>query len=154
VNKYRVNEEQLLYRFTPHIEVHYMPLWFLGQKIKREIYVTRIRERIYPTRMGWGLGKLKRKIKKKYRIAVNHGELCAFSARAFYTTEVSNERRIANRKYRNIYIIVFNRVIPTTEERELYPFISRYVGNTKILRYTLIDVSNVAWNVNADPVLS
>lgn len=28
MNKYRVNEEQLLYRFTPYIEVHYASVIF------------------------------------------------------------------------------------------------------------------------------
>jgi len=33
-----------------------MPLWFLGQKIKREIYVTRIHKRI-SDEDGMGIGK-------------------------------------------------------------------------------------------------
>lgn len=108
--------------------------------------------------MGWGLGKkyaLKQKTKKKQcrTIAVNDSELCTFSARTFYTTEISdiNEKRIANRKYRNIYIIVFNRVIPITEERELdrlYPD----VWDTKISDTPRPTCR--ALHVNADPVLS
>jgi len=66
VNKYRVNEEQLLYRFTPYIEVHYMPLWFLGQKIKREKYMLLVYVSVY-IRRGWDGdwgNTLKRKKKK------------------------------------------------------------------------------------------
>ena len=101
--------------------------------------------------MGWGLGKkyaLKRKTKKQCRtIAVNDSELCTFSARIIIRYHSTLWRspismRIANRKYHNIYIIVFNRVIPMTEEREL-DRLSRCVGY-KNLRYTSIDVSSVA----------
>ena len=72
---------------------------------------------------------------------------------SFYTTEISdiNEKRIANRKYHNIYIIVFNRVIPMTEERELdrlYPD----VWDTKISDTPRSTCR--ALHVNADPVLS
>jgi len=62
-----------------------------------------IRVSVY-IRRGWDgdLRKmtLKQKIKKYMTVAVNNGELCAYSAKTFYVMEISdiNDRRIANRK--------------------------------------------------------
>jgi len=68
VNKYRVNEEQQTFVqvYTIHRGALYASVIFGTENKEREICVTRIRERIYPTRMGWGLGKyVKAKNKKK-----------------------------------------------------------------------------------------
>lgn len=62
---------------------------------EREIYVIRIRERIYPTRVGWGWGReyVKTKNKEMNRtVAVNDGELYAFFAETSYITEMISTR--------------------------------------------------------------